>query len=230
MALFRALAVAGLVLMSPSVARANLWDWIQELSGPGSFHGRGNLLGTICRGGLLGAYDEAHPSQIKSIPPSGRFDKRPCLFVDTRRLENHKEATDLDRDNFPAKVQLTAYDFGVTWQFGPARQFEIGTGVGLVAFSSRPDGASTTTSTHRFTITPIRVVMMPLTVVPHLQRNRFARLVKFHVGMLLIPGQIDATDFGVRLGTGPGESSWSARNDKLLSRGFLLDFGELIRR
>lgn len=225
----RVWAVASMVLFAPVAAHANIWDWIQELSGPGPLHGRGNVLTTLCPGALRGPFNKEHPATVESIPPDGAFDKRPCFFADLRRLQNHRDEKDLDRDNFPAAVNLTAYDFGVTWQFGPGRPLELGTGVGLAVFRGRPDGASIMTTTPRFTVTPVRGVVTPLALVPAWQRNRFARILKFHAGWILIPGTIDATDFGVPLGTGPGQSLFSEPNDWVFSKGFLIDLGELIR-
>jgi hypothetical protein len=88
----------------PSQADANLWDWIQEFSGPGPAHGRGSLLSTLCFG------EGGHIRSRTTVTASGSVIKVPCVFVDVRRFENE------DDDNFPSKVRTTAYDFGPAWE------------------------------------------------------------------------------------------------------------------
>jgi hypothetical protein len=202
------------VLALPRTAHASLWDWIQEFSGPGPSNGRGNIAATLC----LTRKFEGRPLAIPGATTTGSLDKIPCVFFDYRRFENQ------DDDNFPAKVTLNMWDFGPTWTFLPERQIQIGPGLGVLQATG-----NNATSTH-FTVTLVRFGITPLALVPGWEKKRLPRILKWYYRETLVPGTLDATDFGVTLGSGPGQSLFSAKNDLVRSAGFMIDLGELVFR
>lgn len=201
------------LLALPGRADAGLMDWVQELSGPGPSSGNVPLLYTHC-----------WADRILSIRDKNTTTNKPCLFVDYRRFKNGSD------DNFPAHVDLSFVDAGIVWELLSKRQLQLGAGVGFM--HSESIGALQTTiepvARTRFTISYARAVVEPLSFLFD-KPNRFARVFKLYGRATLIPGTMDATDFGVPIGTGPGQSTWSDTNDNVLSGGVIFDFGELVR-
>ena len=220
MRLIRIVACVALMMIVPATARATWWDWIQEMSGPGPFVSRGPVLATVCSKDLSRLIANDRP-----VENNWGVDK-PCWFVDLRRF-----ASDDNRKNFPAPVDLTAFDAGLTLQLLPYRFVEIGAGLGVAHFS----GANDVTA-NRFTVTIPRVVITPLALLSPLSSKHkfvknFVRVLKLHAGYIWIPGSVQAEDFGVNRGTGPGQSTFGPVTGEFLpTHGILIDFGELLRR
>jgi hypothetical protein len=139
------------------------------------------------------------------------------VYFDYRRFKNE------DDDNFPAEVKLSFYDVGPTWELLREGQIEVGVGVGVM----RSEGNNINHS--NFTVTFFRFAIQPLSLVPGWERKRGAAILKWYVRATLIPGTIDAMDFGVGLGSGAGQSTFSAKNDTVRSMGFMVDLLELLR-
>jgi hypothetical protein len=206
---------AGVVILLLTVApraEANFWDWIHELSGPGKSKTQGAVVYSDCF------------SPLRTAPMT-----RPCLFLDWQSYRN------LDGDNFPNSVRFDFYDVGVTWKLHRSRAFEVGAGIGLVRFSSddQINNTGDTVTTSRVTVILPRLVLAPGALFfdggARGWGARWARVAKLYGRQNIIPGTIDATDFGVRLGTGPGESTFTEDNDAPWSYGVIFDLGELVR-
>jgi hypothetical protein len=210
----RVVPLAGLVLVavmgSPQPAYANLWDWLQEWSGPGPFHTGGSVLGTVCPGdgGVTRPYE----------PGSNT----PCFFIDFRRFIPEKG------DNFPTKVEVTAYDFGLTWEV--RRPVEIGIGLGAIVATGNGKTAT------RLTVSAPRIAVKPVLLLgdlfgaagywdTHPRARRFASVLKWYARESVITGRLKAEDLGVSA----ERSSYNRTNEPVASAGFLIDIGELIR-
>ena len=207
-----ALNVSALVLValmaSARPAQANWWDWMQEWSGPGPFESRGNALWTAC----TKPYD-ASDQKVQN--------DNPCFFIDTRSFVTKA------KDNFPVQVTANFLDAGLTWRV--RRPVEIGLGVGLMVAT----GSKTAT---RLTLTGPRVVLKPVLLVSellhtnpklfdyesHPRVSRIAHILKFYVRGSVIAGHLTGDDLGVPL------SDFDRKFEFVLSRGFLIDFGELL--
>jgi hypothetical protein len=203
------LFVPAVLLLSAAPGQAAVWDWIKDLSGPGPSESRGNLLWTFCFGS-----------------PLDRRPQDPCLFADGRRFVNESD------DNFPNRVRFEAYDFGITWKLWEER-IELGGGAGFMRFHSedRINGGEMTT--RKFTLNLPRMVAVPVRIIFPMIPNegwprRLSRVLKVYGRFNIIPGRIDATDFGVPLGSGVGQSTFAEENDIVWSNGFILDLGELV--
>jgi len=204
--------VALLVLFAAAApAEAGMWDWIHELSGPGPSGSRwGGYIGTLC-------FDNA----VNKKPAW------PCVFGDIRSFET------LDEDNFPNKVSFEAYDFGATWKLYQG-VVEVGAGLGFMKFSSedRINNTGEKIATSKMTLTLPRVVFVPgafgFDRYTHTTKANIARMFKLYGRLNIFPGTMNATDFGVRMGTGPGESTFTVDNDVVPSMGILIDFSELL--
>jgi hypothetical protein len=213
--------MTGVLLFIPTTAEAWYFDWIWELSGPGPSEGGPGVLGTFC------LFSNA------SSRGSTRFDPAPCLYVDRRSVQNDRDGKGGDDDNFPNRVRLEPWDFGVSWRlFNDG--LEVGAGIGFIRFQSddliahRGKLART-----KFTVNAPRVVVAPIRLLfPGVDNSDWTgaltRLVKVYGRLTIIPGTIDATDFGVPLGMAPGQSTFRERNDVVPSAGLVIDVGEFL--
>lgn len=212
-------AIVTVLLLTPAKAAAMPWDWIKELSGPGDSTGNPGLLTTVC------PFQWFSDANI-AVNDEPRWNRIPCVFADRRSVKNK------DDDNFPNRVRIESYDFGASWKLAKAR-LELGVGAGVMIFHSEDlinnSGKMTRT---KLTLTPLRAVIAPIRLFfPDAvgAKGRWTRIVKGYFRVNMITGNIGPTDFGVRAGTGPGESSWpGATNEFVPSAGFIVDFGELL--
>jgi len=204
------LIVVGLVVVMAQAraAQANIWDFLEQLSGPGPFHSRGNVLFSGACLSQLGGGNAAGAMNYFGIPPEVTSPATPCFYFDLRRLR-------ADADGRFKEVDASAYEFGVT--FPIRRPIEIGAGLGWIHFES--NGAST----NQFSGTPLRVVLKPLLFVPSLQTKKWPGFIKYQVKMTIIDGMA-GEDFGV------SNSVFDERNKHnfLTSAGFIIDVLELI--
>jgi len=231
MRIVRVALLMSLMTAVPGIAHASLWDWIQEMSGPGPFKGYNktllNVIYTACPG------QAAAPAGLKpfdnsrdKVPDPG-IKKTPCWFFDSRLLRYDGSGS------FPAAVDVHAIDGGIAWQFASYQRFSVGVGMGVMRFTGRNDA-----TTNAFALTLPRVDMMPLAIivplfvkpsaVTRMATHPALRILKFHLGGLYLPRDFDATNFGVEKGSGPQQSTFSTSHEYLLSRGFFVDLGELI--
>lgn len=210
-------AVGILVLLAwAQPAQASIWDLLEQLSGPGLFDGRGNvLLSGACLAGVHA--DNAGVSEDRlrlfGLPPAVKWPATPCFFFDLRRL--HADADDRFSD-----VDARAYEFGVT--FPIRRPIEVGAGLGWIHFDSKG------VKKNQFAGTPVRVVLKPLLFVPKWQKDakyEWMGFVKYYVKMTVISGMA-GQDFGV------SNTVFDERNKYsfLTSAGFIVDALELIGR
>lgn len=196
---------------------AGLKDWLEELSGPGPFHERDvNLMATLC-------FDTEKPRvQADDV-------KKPCFFVDFRRLVN-----DVEKDNFAptiGEVRVTIADFGLTYRPWVSVPVQFGAGAGFIKFHTEPEGTTKKDAT-RFTLVAPRLQITPfelLALIDKINNNtvarNFTRLVKFYANLMVITGRLQGEeDFGV-VG-----STFDVKDDWVKSYGFLIDFSELFGR
>jgi hypothetical protein len=219
----KTLRVSTLLLLTMVIwsvpAKADFWDWLAELSGPGGFHTRGNVTLTVyCWHGPV-AEDKSEGTTGNARNAKwfhllqDRKDKGPCVFFDGRAFE----AKDLnDPRYFPTRLEI--YQAGPTYRLWTP--LEIGVGMGLVHFHS---GAVTT---DRLIFDLPRVSLKPLLLIPAHQRFRnggFGFLQVYYKASL-IQGDLTQNNFRPKPGT-----IFATTNDVVPSAGFLLDPVALVR-
>jgi hypothetical protein len=207
----RTLIVAALAVMalmsSIQPAQANILDWMQEWSGPGPFREGGSGLFTWCR---FNYNAEKESDQ----------NEHPCLFFDLRRL------VAVDKDNFPVQVTAKFLDVGWTWRV--RRPLEVGVGVGMMSAEGNKTAVRPTITVPRVVVKPALLVAELLPVPKDLLFNtnrkpsRLFHIVKLYVRGNFILGQLNGQDLGVN------RSSYNRTNEFVLSRGLLIDLGELL--
>jgi len=216
----KVLTIGVLVLILMTVARPAeaLWDFLQEWSGPGPFYGKHAMVmaNLRCEDGY------ATSTATGTGAPW-------CVFSDYRDLETKPN------ENFPIAVRVRFLDVGVKsklriWKF--QQSIEGGVAVGLMLASGDEDAGGK--NALRLTVTAPRVVVMPAlllaesfgrgTLGDRAWWKRLLRVPKLHLGGTFIVGRLDAEALGVD----PTRSDYRRNNEYVLSRGIVLDFGELL--
>jgi hypothetical protein len=234
-------------------AEANMWDWLEELSGPGPFGSRmpGPLMMNIlCSKGTLREADKSDANKTSAsvngqVPNKSEKDSQnssnkswflnsllsvpepkayasTCLFVDRRPL--HADQNDRF---YPVSAMIT--EFGPSLRVHPSLEF--GAGVGWIRFSSESPVRSFVATQPTFSS---RVVFMPLLTIPALQQRKhaWAGIFKMYTRETIIFGTVNQNDVAMRSdSTRPNDASptFSVKNDRVTSMGFLLDFTVLLR-
>jgi hypothetical protein len=209
------LLVVGLLVMARS-ADAHIWDWMQEWSGPGPFDG-------------------VHPVVQVDCLLSGTPQRETCFFIDYRHLETVKDPSKSTYDNFPIKVDLKIVDVGLTHAIKIGRLDEsirAGAGVGfLIATGDKDQGGKRmirpTIVFPRFMVQPAMAIAELLDKTPAGGwQKRALKIVKFHVGGELLVGPLNAESLGVS----PSLSTFDRHAEYVLSKGMVIDLGELLFR
>ena len=202
------LVVFFFVLIWAQPARADIWDWLEDLSGPGPFHSRGNIAGTLycnkanVNGKDLGGW----------FKPLGRDSpKYACYYASVRAFRS-------DEDAKFKETSIQLYDAGTMFRpFRDIPAFEFGVGAGLMHMSSGGLGSN------RFTVTFPRVALKPLLLIGPLQkgerRDNYGFIQLFFQETRTVHG-FSSSDFS----TQPGFTYAPPTNGEVLkSFGFIID-------
>jgi hypothetical protein len=197
-------------------ARADFWDWMGGLSGPGRFETRGNTALTVYCFHPDFTADEKEGKTGNQRGGNDRFfhllqdrtRRGPCISFDFRGFRTLKHRD--DPRFFPVRVEV--YEAGTTyrvWTF-----LEVGVGAGVIHFNS--DGRTK----DKMIIDVPRVVFKPLLVVPALQKKRNGGFgfLQMYYRASVIPGKLTQDDFRPKPGT-----VFQVKNDLVPSGGFMID-------
>jgi len=201
--------VLGIALISATHAEAKIWDWLEELNGPGPSGSRGNFMANIFCSGTSSA----------STRQTGRFFQIPrepdaretCLYFDRRWFHADDEAR-----FYPVNVTIT--------EFGPSfrlhRAVELGAGVGWMSFSSKHGVTNQEFEGSRMTITFSRLVVKPLVALPvqTFRNDPDWGFLQYYIRETVVVGELTQGDFASKPGT-----TFSRTNQRLTSMGFIID-------
>lgn len=201
-------------------AEANLWDWMEELSGPGPFRDPfpfSNFVLTLkCEGS--GAF---RLSTVDVKSPTT------CFFLDQRVLNNDDKKNPEFGDPRFNKVNVSITEIGPSIRLHPA--FELSAGMGAIHFSG--SGTSET----RLTISFPRLVFNPLLAVPKWQTNNNADLAFFKIYFresIIVKG-LHQSDFSPKPEQAKSSTPFATTNERVMSMGFIIDYvalGHLLNR
>jgi len=208
--------VLAMSVIGTTRAEANIWDWLEELNGPGPSRSRGNFMMNLkCR--APNEKDErGQPLRLTkfTIPKNPEADAT-CLFFDFRALHAEENAL-----FYP--VTLTISEIGTSvWLH---RTVELGAGVGAMTFTSRDGVTGETFTGARMTISFPRLVFRPLLAHPDAKSSRWGFL-QIYFKESVIVGDLDQGDFASK----PG-NVFSRRHQRVESMGFIVDVIALVGR
>ena len=220
------LVCAFVLAFMPAPAHAQIWQWIDELSGPGPFQGPAFEWKLVCFGdrtdttrdgveavlGILGPGCLARP-----VPPRERRGSVNLGFgalkADRNRLK-YADRGDQDHD-----VALTLLEPSVWWS--PAMWVDTGTGGGIMWFSGRAFPTF-----RRVFFEPIRVNLKLLTLIARGRSENPPEWLDFlsiRASAIIIPRSFSADDFGAI----PG--SFATSREVLQSYAVAVDFEPIVR-
>jgi hypothetical protein len=197
-----------------------LWDWLEELNGPGPSRGVTALMANIHCFGRESREQNAQSLNLGLFElPKSSDAAATCIFFDQRFL-NAEE----DSRFFPVDVNIT--EFGVSVWVHPA--FEIGAGVGKLFHSSRNSLTGEEFSGSRWTFSFPRVAFKPFLIIPHARfRDPRWGVVQFYFKESLVFGTLTNLDFASKSGT-----VFERRHQRVESMGLVIDgtiLGDLVR-
>jgi hypothetical protein len=199
--------VLAIALIGATHAEAKIWDWLEELNGPGPSGSRGNFMFNIFCSGTSSA----------AVPQFGRWFQIPresnaretCLYVDRRWFH-----ADEDARFYPVNVTIT--EFGPSFRLHPA--IELGAGAGWMSFSSKDGVTNEEFEGTNFTITFSRLALKPILIAPARRSNPDWGFLQFYIRETVVVGELTQDDFASKPGT-----TFSRKNQRLSSMGFLID-------
>jgi hypothetical protein len=179
--------VAASVLMSPANAAAkglgDIWDVLDQMSGPGPFSGTMPVLT-----GKFTCWEDGVKKVRTSMLDPDFSD--PCLYFEFRRLK-------AEPDIRYQEVTATLAGAGVTYH--ALKVFEVGASAGIAVFKTTVGNTDYTVK--NFVISP-RLVFKPLRAfVPKWRNNSRAGALQMHYRPTIRFGEIDGSDFGVPANT-----------------------------
>jgi hypothetical protein len=222
--------VVGLVLVLivafPRPARADLWDWLQEFSGPGPFHSRnGDAMFEVCPRKTTQKQPDGTTKTEFSYQASYDPEKdNTCIFFDYRGFIND------GNDPFGARVSAKFYEVGVSARVH--RAVELGLGFGWVHLSSQnASNMAMMNDKTKMVLTIPRLVVKPILFLEpkefwdkHNKLFKAASSFKYYTRENIILGTMTAADFAVD----PKVNSFRVKNDRVASSGFIIDVAELL--
>lgn len=209
--------VLAITLIGNARADANIWDWLEELNGPGPSRSRGNFMFNLKCTKTDGLNLSGRPRKLGrflEIPEEANTDTT-CLFIDQRWL--HAEEDDRF---YPVNISITEVGTSA-WLHETT---ELGAAIGVMKFSSRNSLTDQEFSGARMTITFPRLVFRPLLAIPS-DKFKKARWGFFQVFFKesIVVGDLDQDDFASK----PG-NVFSRRHQRVESMGFIIDVTSLL--
>lgn len=209
----RILVIAGLVAASvagfPSHASAgwdDIWDALDNLSGPGPFSGIPVLTGKF-------ACWEDGVKKVRTSMLDPDFSD-PCLYFEFRHLK-------AEPDVRYHEVTATLAGVGVTYHV--FKVFEVGASGGLAVFKTT---VGNTDYTVKNAVVSPRLVFKPLRAfVPKWRNSSRAGALQMHYRPTIRFGRIDGSDFGVPANTFSAGTEFMPRGYSLI----VIDLFDLIR-
>jgi hypothetical protein len=180
-----ALMVAGGAGFPAGAAAApldDIWDIIDALSGPGPFKGAPIMAATI------NCWEDGAARFSGPMSNPDRLD--PCLYVDFRDMYVEPKGP-------YGTVTAKLVETGLSFEQYPF--LELGAGFGVAFFSTTVGGKDYNVT--NFTVTPVRVALKPLRLIPKLRRNTRAGFVQVQFRGTVRFGDIDGSDFGAPAST-----------------------------
>ncbi len=212
----RILRVTALLLIITTIwsrpARADWWDVLAELSGPGPFRGRFGT-GTVTVYCSHKDFEENSREGITGPSHNDRWfhllqdsnAKGPCFFFDLRRYKAKDDSRYLP-------VGAHIYEGGATYRLWAP--LEVGVGIGAIHFNTFGQ------TTDRWLFDIPRVSFKPLLLIPALQKKRNGGFGFLQVvyRASLIQGELTERNFLPKPGT-----TFRAKNDLVPSGGVAID-------
>jgi hypothetical protein len=191
-----------------------LWDWLEELNGPGPSKGWNFMFNVKCTGNLTEEVDGKVTTKkldtgIFQLPEKARSNAR-CLFMDFRSLK-----ADDDERFYPVNVKTL--EFGPSAWVHPA--LEIGAGFGRMWFSSTNTSTGQEFHSGNWTISFPRVMFKPLLALPFktFEDARWG-ILQMYFKETIVVGTLSQDDFASK-----PDTSFERSHQRVESMGFIVD-------
>jgi hypothetical protein len=204
----RLFVLVGLLALWPATARAEgWWGWLEELSGPGPFHGGGSFIRLFCVTtkplGVDTCFSDGDARILKVIELRGGF-------LTSGERQRFADATADPNNTHPVHVVR----FDLVDMVRVHKMLDVGGGVGFLRFSG--DGFD---PFYRFTVAPLSVSFTPFAF----KDQRWSRVLRFRFDETYVTkGFNGVSDFNTR-------TSFSTGGEFLAAGAIVVDLASLVR-
>ena len=215
----RLVVLLGIITLWPTAAyaAAGWWAWLEELSGPGPFHG------FVLSGPILCERDGKLVQCWRPIPPgtseaeAETLRPKRLVVLSVGSLGSGDNVRFKDEQDTPDRREVNVLQISGLYMFRLHRALDAGFGAGVMRFSG--DGFD---SFLRWTLIPASFSFRPLAVADRLKDRWFAHFVRLELETSFVTEGFTAAQFG------NSTSKFSAGRE-LLTRGALVfDLGSII--
>jgi hypothetical protein len=206
----RLVVLLGVITLWPSAsyAASGFWAWLEELSGPGPFHGWGVSGPVFCT-------RDGHVVTCRSRGPS-EYPKR-LIFVSVGRLGSDDNVRFKDEADTPDRREVHVLQLSGAYMFRLHPAVDAGLGAGTMRFSG--DGFN---PVWRLTLIPATASVRPLALVKDWQYKWWAYLLRGDIETSWVTSGFTAEQFG------NSTSKFSTGREFLTRVGIAVDFTQVL--
>jgi hypothetical protein len=203
----RLVVLLGILTLWPTgaYAAAGWWAWLEELSGPGPFHGSVYSGAVLCErdGKLVSCWPPTNPKRL--------------VVLSVGWLDSGDNVRFKDEQNTPDRRKVNVFQMSGLYMFRLHPALDAGFGAGLMRFSG--EGFD---SLLRWTLIPASFSFRPLAVADSLKERWFAHFVRLELETSFVTEGFTAEQFG-------NSTSKFTAGRELLTRGAVVfDLGSII--
>jgi hypothetical protein len=178
----RLLVFVVVVALWPATAHADIWSWLEELSGPGPFRGDMLSFTVAC----------VRNDKFKACPV-GDQDTRQTIVVRLGRLNsygNRPRFRDLPASDPDNQGDVHVVPVSGLLLFRLHRSLEVGPGIGFVRISGNGFDAFS-----KLSLTPLNATFTPFALCKDLAKSKWAYVVRIELDTSYFPQGFKGTDF-----------------------------------
>jgi hypothetical protein len=206
----RLVVLLGVMTLWPSAAYASFWAWLEELSGPGPFHGWVVATPVLCTsdGELVSCRARSDSHRPKRL-----------LVLSVGKLGSGDNPRFNDEPKTPDRREVKVLQTSVTYMYRLHPTVDVGFGAGTLRFSG-----DAFDPLWRFTLVPTSVSVRPLALVKEWKYKWWAYVVRGEVETSFVTKGYNALDFG------NSTSTFSSGPEFLTRAAIVLDFTPAVWR
>jgi hypothetical protein len=217
--------------LCPAVAQANIWSWLEELSGPGPFHGGVVWIPVMCRDKPSQNFEVLESPtwhwcvtrvRVTTIKEEESKIKHPLPMVFAVKLgwlrsEDGPRFKDLPRTDPDNQGQVSVIPVSGLFLFRLHRSLDVGGGAGILRVSGKGFDPL-----YRVSLVPISASLTPLALNCKWQEKRWAYILRAEIESSFLPQGFKGSDFNNT------RTSFKSGPEFLTRVGFVLDLGAAI--
>jgi len=178
----RLLGFAVVAVLWAVPAQASIFSWLEELSGPGPFHGDILSATVLCNEGGIW--------KLCAVPNRDAVRQTIAFKIGRYESKEGPRFKDLPLSATDNAAQVIAVPLSVFWQFRLHRSLDVGPGVGFLRLAGRGFDA-----VYKLSLTPVSASFTPFALNPEWAKSEWAHIVRVELDTSYFPQGFKGTDF-----------------------------------